>query len=200
MTPPQQQKLRLLTLFPLSSSHKTLTYPHLQQALSLPSARALEDLVRTAVTAGLLTATLDPARRVVAVRAVAPLRDLAPGSVPGMQHALAAWAGRCEGVLADLEGRIEDVKGRARERSRREKLVERAVERGVGGEDAGRGAAKRAAESVLGGEGAAVGAKYLDGYGTAVDEMDVDSVDVLGRGGNRAAKRTTGLHARRAEQ
>ncbi|PVH98342.1 hypothetical protein DM02DRAFT_615849 [Periconia macrospinosa] len=119
----QHQKLLLLSLLPLSHSHKTLTYPSLLAALDLPSTRSLEELITSAIYAGLLTATLDPAHSVVAVTSVAPLRDLAPGSLPAMQATLANWSARCDAALVDLEARIAEVRKAAvdREKTRRKK-------------------------------------------------------------------------------
>ncbi|MDA4133176.1 MAG: hypothetical protein OK454_08655, partial [Thaumarchaeota archaeon] len=78
----------------------------------------------------------------------APLRDLAPGAVPGMVAALRAWSGRCEATLQGLEAQIAEVRAdaarRAAEKSawdeRLAALVEeekRASEKGPGGGGAG---------------------------------------------------------------
>lgn len=119
----QHQKILLLSLLPLSHSHTTLTYSHLQSALDLPTTRALEELITTAIYAGLITATLDPAHSLVSVTSIAPLRDLAPGSIPAMQTTLQAWSQRCDSALADLEAQVEKVKKEAvdREKMRRKK-------------------------------------------------------------------------------
>jgi COP9 signalosome complex subunit 7 len=114
----QHQKLLLLSLLPLSRSHTTLTYPALMSALDLPTTRALEELITTAIYAGLITATLDPAHSLVSVTSVAPLRDLAPGSLPAMQATLSTWSQRC-----DMEVKKAAVN---REKMRRKK--ERAME------------------------------------------------------------------------
>ncbi|KAF1954487.1 hypothetical protein CC80DRAFT_448662 [Byssothecium circinans] len=123
LSPAQRQKLLLLTLLPLSRSHKTLTYPALLSALDLPSTRALEELITTAIYSGLITATLDPAHSLVSVTSVAPLRDLAPGSLPAMQATLSTWSQRCDTALAELEARVAEVKKAAvdREKMRRKK-------------------------------------------------------------------------------
>ncbi|KAF2638437.1 hypothetical protein P280DRAFT_471529 [Massarina eburnea CBS 473.64] len=125
---PQHQKLLLLSLLPLSRSHKTLTYPTLLTALDLPSTRALEELITTAIYSGLIAATLDPAHSLVSVTSVAPLRDLAPGSLPAMQATLSTWSGRCDAAIVELEERVAEVMKDAvyREKMRRKK--ERALE------------------------------------------------------------------------
>ncbi|KAF2189184.1 hypothetical protein K469DRAFT_723943 [Zopfia rhizophila CBS 207.26] len=119
----QHQKLLLLSLLPLSRSHSTLTYDHLMQALELPSKRALEELITTAIYSSLLNATLDPANALVSVTSISPLRDLAPGSLPTLQSTLRTWSQRCDSALANLEAQISEVKRAAvvRERERRKK-------------------------------------------------------------------------------
>ncbi|KAH7138668.1 hypothetical protein B0J11DRAFT_22330 [Dendryphion nanum] len=124
----QHQKLLLLSLLPLSHSHKTLTYASLLSSLDLPTTRALEDLLTTAIYSGLLTATLDPAHSLVAVSSVAPLRDLAPGSLPTLETTLSTWSAQCETTISELEDRVKQVRDAAvlREKERRKK--ERAME------------------------------------------------------------------------
>ncbi|KAH6642974.1 hypothetical protein C7974DRAFT_352028 [Boeremia exigua] len=151
----QHQKLLLLSLLPLSHAHASLTYTHLLSALDLPSPRALEQLLTTAIYAGLLTATLDPAHSRVAVTSVAPLRDLAPGTLPGLQDTLAAWSARCDAALGALEAQVDAVKAGAVQREKLRRKKERAVEV-QSGEDKG----KRAPE-------------MRGGYGDE-DAMDID--------------------------
>ncbi|KAF2470946.1 COP9 signalosome subunit 7 [Lindgomyces ingoldianus] len=124
----QHKKLLLLSLLPLARSHTTLTYSALMAALDLPTTRALEELITTAIYSGLLTATLDPAHSLLSVTGISPLRDLAPGSLPTLQQTLSTWSQRCESALADLEAQAASVKRAAvaREKDRRKK--ERALE------------------------------------------------------------------------
>lgn len=124
----QHEKLLMLSLLPLARSHATLTYPALTSALDLPTPRALEQLLTTAIYAGLLTATLDPAHSVVSVTSVAPLRDLAPGSLPALQATLASWSNRCDSALQDLELRVVEVRRAAVEREILRRKKERALE------------------------------------------------------------------------
>ncbi|EXF82527.1 PCI domain-containing protein [Colletotrichum fioriniae PJ7] len=114
----QTLKLRQLSLLTLARDRSNLTYAALQSALGLPSARALEDLVISAIYAGLLDATLDPHRQVVQVNSLAALRDLAPGAVPPMIAALRAWSSRCESTLGDLESQIAGIRDAAARRQR----------------------------------------------------------------------------------
>lgn len=136
----QSQKLRLLSLLPLSRAHETLTYKHLQSALDLSTTRELEELITTAIYAGLITAKLDPAHSVVSVTSVAPLRDLAPGSLPALESTLQSWSQRCDSALADLEVQVAQVKKEAVDRERLRRKKERALEAMMqGGEEKGLG-------------------------------------------------------------
>ncbi|ORY12411.1 hypothetical protein BCR34DRAFT_624324 [Clohesyomyces aquaticus] len=128
LSAPQHQKLLLLSLLPLSRSHTTLTYSTLMSRLDLPSTRSLEELITTAIYAGLLTATLDPAHSLVSVTSTSPLRDLSPGALPTLQQTLSTWSSRCESALADLDAQVVAVRHAAvlREKDRRKK--ERALE------------------------------------------------------------------------
>ena len=137
----QAQKLRQLSLLTLSTTPESLTYTHLQEALSLDSIRALEDLVISTIYAGLITAKLDTVAQRVDVSSVAPLRDPRPGSVPHMISVLNTWDDRCVSVLQDLEAQMRDVRQKAlRQRQREEadktaynKLLEEKDSKGKGG-------------------------------------------------------------------
>jgi COP9 signalosome complex subunit 7 len=113
----------LLSLLPLSHEHASLTYPALMRALDLPTTRALEELITTAIYAGLISATLDSAHALVNVTSISPLRDLAPGSLPAMQSTLSTWSLRCDTALLDLEAQVFEVRRAAvmREKMRRKK-------------------------------------------------------------------------------
>ncbi|KAI9705965.1 MAG: hypothetical protein M1836_005371 [Candelina mexicana] len=167
----QSHKLRQLTLLQLSQNPNSLTYSNLLKALSLPTVRALEDLVISAIYAGLLFAKLDTLASRVDVSSVSPLRDLRPNSVPQMIKVLDDWDSRCVGVLGDLEVQMKEIRRRAAERRKKDRQMENILERAMNGDKGG----KRAA--------AEEGFMHTD----ASDEMEID--DVLGRGGVRNAKR-----------
>ena len=171
LSAPQHQKLLLLSLLPLSRAHATLTYTHLLNALDLPTPRALEELLTTAIYAGLLTATLDPANSRVSVTSIAPLRDLAPGALPGLQATLAQWEERCGGALRELEEKVERVKAEAVEREKVRRKKEHALE---GAEDKKRGSTAAGAA----GAGAGAGAGGVAGD---EDAMDIDQEGGSGR-------------------
>lgn len=90
-----------------------MTYPALIQHLELDTPRALEDTVISTIYAGLITAQLDPARQMVEVSSVAPLRDVVPGAVPDMTKALQAWSARCDSTLTDIEAQIAGIRKEA---------------------------------------------------------------------------------------
>ncbi|KAI0137600.1 hypothetical protein F4776DRAFT_101453 [Hypoxylon sp. NC0597] len=113
----QALKLRQLSLLTLARDPHNLSYSALQQALSLPDARAVEDLVISAIYAGLISAQLDPRHQTIHVSGVSPLRDLEPNSIPPMLTALRSWSGRCSDTLADLESQISAIKAAAAERA-----------------------------------------------------------------------------------
>ncbi|KAL9600796.1 MAG: hypothetical protein Q9219_002934 [cf. Caloplaca sp. 3 TL-2023] len=188
LSEPQAHKLRQLSLLSLATSPSTLTYPHLLQALSLPSVRVLEDLVISSIYAGLLTAKLDTQSQRVDVSSVSPLRDLRPGSIPTLISNLDAWDARCVSVLDDLEHQVKEVKQKALERRRKEMRDEAAVEKllkeskkGVGSQGVERGKAWGAKRGVQ-----EVAATVGDGS----DEMDLD--EGMGMERSRGAKRGGG--------
>jgi COP9 signalosome complex subunit 7 len=169
----QHQKLLLLSLLPLSRSHTTLTYKHLMTALELPTTRALEELITTAIYSGLINATLDPAHSLVSVTSISPLRDLAPGSLPALQSTLQSWSQRCDSALADLEAQVEKVKKEALVREKLRRKKERAFEAAMQASDE-KNTGKRGLQSA-GGD----------------DAMDIDDEGGSGRA-TRGSKRGPG--------
>ncbi|KAI0391481.1 PCI domain-containing protein [Xylariaceae sp. FL0594] len=114
----QALKLRQLSLLSLAKSPHNLSYSALQKSLGLHDARAVEDLVISAIYAGLVDAQLDPHNNAVHISSVSPLRDLAPGSVPPMLQSLCLWSERCTSALEDLEAQIAAIKAEsAKQRS-----------------------------------------------------------------------------------
>ncbi|KAI1815533.1 PCI domain-containing protein [Poronia punctata] len=117
----QGLKLRQLSLLTLAKNPHNLSYAALQKSLDLSDVRAVEDLVISATYAGLVDAQLDPRNGVVHISSVAPLRDLAPGSVPSMLNTLRTWSGRCTTTLDDLEAQIAGIKAEAARRHNEKK-------------------------------------------------------------------------------
>lgn len=116
-----------------------LGYASLLARLDLSAPRELEELVISAVYAGLIDAQLDPKNELVRINRVAALRDVAPGSataessaIGGLLSSLQAWAGRCEATLLSLEAQMSGLRADADRRAaqsaawsdRMEKLVE----------------------------------------------------------------------------
>ncbi|KAL8762966.1 MAG: hypothetical protein Q9184_001116 [Pyrenodesmia sp. 2 TL-2023] len=190
LSPTQSHKLRQLSLLSLSTSPSNLTYTALLTALSLPTIRAVEDLVISTIYAGLLTAKLNTQSQRVDVSSVSPLRDLRPGSIPTLASTLGAWEARCTSVLDELENQIREVKQKALESRKREIRDEQAVQGLVADakknsgfkvvdEKPKAGGGKRGAAQVIG--------SMLGGDGD--DEMDLDDG---GPGKSRTAKRSGG--------
>ncbi|KAK1830361.1 hypothetical protein QBC39DRAFT_285559 [Podospora conica] len=123
----QKRKLRQLSLLTLArSAHRSpdpaapvLGYDSLLAALDLGSPQELEELVISAVYAGLLSAKLDPQRRLVRINHVAPLRDVAPGgaAVDGLLSSLRSWADRCDATLHSLEAQMSELRAGADRRA-----------------------------------------------------------------------------------
>ncbi|KAF7541340.1 hypothetical protein G7Z17_g11985 [Cylindrodendrum hubeiense] len=97
----QARKLRQLSLLALARDRQNLSYDTLQTALDLPDTRDLEALVISAVYAGLLHATLDPARA-----------------------AVQTWADRCTSTLEDLETQMKDIRNVAAVRQRDQRAAD----------------------------------------------------------------------------
>ena len=170
----QALKLRQLSLLSLSTTPHFLTYHHLQDALSLPSTRALEDLVISTIYAGLMTAKLDTLAQRVDVSSLAPLRDLKPGSVPQLVSVLEDWDNRCVDVLAELEDQVREVRRKALKERRRQEAIDKAMAKVM--EDQEKGNGKPVGKRGVGEEG---------------DEMDIDMGDAGTRSKN--AKRGGGM-------
>lgn len=130
----QVHKLRLLSLLTFAAQKtgspetaSTLSYQSLCTRLDLASSVELEQLITSALYSDLITGTLNPASQTIVITSVAPLRDLAPGSVQSMIAELAAWSGRCDAMLVDLEVEIKKLKAESEKRARQEARAERQV-------------------------------------------------------------------------
>ncbi|KAF4444465.1 ACOB-like protein [Fusarium acutatum] len=138
----QATKLRQLSLLSLVRDRQNLSYAALQEALDLLGAREVEALVISAVYAGLLHATLDPARAVVQVTSVAPLRDLAPGAIPDMAAALKKWSDRCTTTLDGLDLQIKEIRTTAAARQREQRLADEKLQQLINEQQEGMGPRK----------------------------------------------------------
>jgi COP9 signalosome complex subunit 7 len=129
----QARKLRLLSLLTIAAektnatTQHNLSYPSLCKRLDLESSRDLEQLVTAAIYDNLISATLNPTAQTVVVTSVAPLRDLAPGSVSQLLGELSAWSGRCDAVLADLQAEVAKIEANAVKRAAREQSKEKQI-------------------------------------------------------------------------
>ncbi|KAL2063336.1 hypothetical protein VTL71DRAFT_5141 [Oculimacula yallundae] len=177
----QTLKLRQLSFLTLANNQSNLTYTSLRSSLGLETPRELEDLVISAIYAGLVSATLDPYHQVVAVTSVSPLRDLQPDSIPAMLSTLNEWSTRCVSTLADLEKQIAGIKAEALKRHREEAEWEKQVEKLMDTKDG-----KDEKEDKKGGSFTGIGKKLGFGSGTEKkrgsgdgegDSMDLDEDD-----------------------
>ncbi|KAJ4415636.1 COP9 signalosome complex subunit 7a [Neurospora sp. IMI 360204] len=97
-----------------------LSYASLIRHLELSSARELEELVISAIYAGLVEGQLDPANEMVQINSVAALRDVPPRGVGGLLSSLQGWAGRCEATLQELEATMANLREEADRRATEE--------------------------------------------------------------------------------
>lgn len=125
----QATKLRQLSLLNLARYPEKLTYPALLAELSLDTPRELEDLIISAIYAGLISGTLDPYHQTARLTSVAPLRDLAPDTIPMMLSTLEQWSGRCTQTLGELDEQIRLIKMAAARRGREDSEWEAQVEK-----------------------------------------------------------------------
>ncbi|KAL2147202.1 hypothetical protein VTI28DRAFT_157 [Corynascus sepedonium] len=132
----QRLKLRQLSLLTLAkkdgTNHNTaspaLDYASLQTALDLPSRQALEELVISAIYAGLIKAQLNPKNSRVRIDSVSPLRDVAPTAIGSLLSSLKAWAGRCDATLESLSCQMAQLRAEADRRAARTTARAREVE------------------------------------------------------------------------
>jgi hypothetical protein len=87
------------------------------KALELDTTRDLEDLCINTIYASLLTGKLSPRTQTFQITSCTS-RDLSPGAhdYTGMITTLTQWSTQCDLVLAEITGRIRDVKADAAER------------------------------------------------------------------------------------
>ncbi|RGP72095.1 hypothetical protein FSPOR_2940 [Fusarium sporotrichioides] len=138
----QATKLRQLSLLSLARDRQNLSYTALQGSLDLSGPREVENLVISAVYAGLLHATLDAARATVQVSSVAPLRDLAPGAIPDMTAALKTWSDRCATTLSGVELQIREIRTTAAARQREQRAAEEKLQQAMFDQQEGMGGRK----------------------------------------------------------
>jgi COP9 signalosome complex subunit 7 len=121
------------------------------QALDIPSTRALEDLCINTIYASLLTGKLSPQTQTFQITSCTS-RDVSATSpdYAGMIAILTQWSRQCDLVLAEITGRMRDVKVAAANRKKAEEEYEREVNSAKkgGGKKAGmaKGAGKGSAQ------------------------------------------------------
>jgi COP9 signalosome complex subunit 7 len=144
--------------------------------LSVNSTRELENLVISAIYAGLVTGTLDPHHQRVAISSISPLRDVAPTSIPQLVSTLKEWSSRCSSTLNTLESQIAKIRADAARRHKEEMEWSASVESMIEKEGA-IGKENVPGGKVLGGnkQGRKGGEKRgFFGVGGAKDDADMD--------------------------
>lgn len=187
----QALKLRQLSFLSLAKNPTNLTYTNLLRDLRLETPRELEDLVISAIYAGLVSGTLDPYNQVVRVSSVSPLRDLPPNSIPSMISTLNEWSSRCVSTLADLEKLIAHAKADALKRHRDEEEWAAIVEELA---DAKSSEKAKSGNEVFGQGSRSLPSKSAPKRGNDgddEDDMDVDEDDeeIGERRGSRSSKK-----------
>ncbi|PSR82043.1 hypothetical protein BD289DRAFT_454518 [Coniella lustricola] len=137
LNPAQQLKLRQLSLLTLSRDKSQLSYLSLMRHLALSTPRELEDVVISAVYAGLLSAKLNPLRQEVQVSSVAPLRDVRPASIAGIVNTLQEWSARCDATLAELEASVSAIRAEAARAAEEKRESERVIAAAIAAEEKG---------------------------------------------------------------
>ncbi|KAK2788023.1 hypothetical protein FQN53_004220 [Emmonsiellopsis sp. PD_33] len=162
----QSEKLRLLSLLTLSTTHNPLTYTIAMKSLSLANHAALESLVTKAIYSSLITARISPTTTppIIHVTSTAPLRDIRPQTIPTMISILTEWQSRCGGVTGGIEAEIAKIKSDAEKRRAKEKdraeRVERSIKGWNGDDDESSGGGGSGAGGSGAGSGAGAGSKH----------------------------------------
>ena len=190
----QTLKLRQLSFLSLAKKPADLTYANLLKELGLEAPRELEDLVISAIYAGLVNATLDPYHQLVAVSSVSPLRDLQPNSIPAMLSTLNEWSTRCVSTLADLEKQIAKIKAEAMKRHKEETEWAAHVEK-LMEDNKGKDKEEKSIGGLAGlGRKLGVGAASKRGMdGEDEDNMEIDDDDGDDERQTRSAKKNKAL-------
>jgi|SRR5579859_2693810 len=103
-------------------------------ALDINNTRDLEDLCINTIYANLLKGKLSPHTQTFQITSCTS-RDLAPSThdYTGMIATLTQWSTQCDLVLAEIAGRVRDVRAAAAERKRVDEEYERELEEKRGG-------------------------------------------------------------------
>lgn len=104
----QMIKLKHLTIVSLAADRRILPYSDLLQALDISNVRELEDLIIDAIYLDLLHGKLDQKEEQLEVTYTMG-RDLEPGKLGQILHALKDWASTTSAVLATLDGKINSI-------------------------------------------------------------------------------------------
>jgi COP9 signalosome complex subunit 7 len=106
-----------------------IPYSTLMQALDITTTRALEDLCINTIYASLLTGKLSPHTQTFQITSCTS-RDVIPTTIDyeGMITTLSQWSKQCDLVLAEISGRIRDVRTEVANKKAVEEEYERQLE------------------------------------------------------------------------
>jgi COP9 signalosome complex subunit 7 len=174
----QKLKLQQLSLLSLAQNPTNLTYSNLMRELDITSTRDLENIVISAIYAGLLSGTLDPHHQRVSITSISPLRDVSPSSIPTLIKTLKEWSQRCHSTLSALESQITQIRNDAARRHKEEKEWNANVEKLIEKEG---GAVGKDTQGVLVGKGGGKGS----GSGSGVGRKGGEKRGFFGGGGGK---------------
>lgn len=128
LQPPQELKLKQLTVITLAETTKVIPYDVLMRQLDISNVRQLEDLlINDCMYAGIVRGKLDQRRRCMEVHFAAG-RDLRPGQLSSMIGVLESWLQTSESLLSTIQEKIKWADDQSASHARHLKEVEEAAE------------------------------------------------------------------------
>lgn len=113
MNPQQVKKLRQLSLLASATIASILPYDQLKISLQLEDDQSLEEFVIDSIYSELIAARLNPAKRLVEVTLVAPVRDVPAAEIKNMVTGLERWEARARMTLSMIENREVGTRAQA---------------------------------------------------------------------------------------
>jgi len=128
LSPPQQLKLKQLTVVALAEKSKVLPYDLLMSQLEVTNVRELEDLlINDCMYTGIIRGKLDQQQHCLEVH-YAVGRDIRPGQLQSMIHTLTNWVEMSEVLLRTINEKVSFVSVKSQERAAHQAELERAME------------------------------------------------------------------------
>jgi COP9 signalosome complex subunit 7 len=135
-------------------------------SLDITTTRDLEDLCINTIYASLLTGKLSPHTQTFQITSCTS-RDLSPTHTdyPGMISTLTQWSSQCDLVLAEIVGRIRDVRNSATARKNADDEFEKDLEAAKKSTQQGAGKKGKSSKSTLSGGGGGPGTGTMSQQG-----------------------------------